>query len=242
MTAKTIPPPGRIPRRGGSLLRAWAIVSIVLLCAPFAAADNVFKDPNCDLGRCVEPTVCWQGVDTDVGHAPGYCQANTCDPALWCDGAVARNETCGYNETVEGHTCLTTYGALFGMDRPVTILGTSADIPLASGHASLLLTEGNATLRDLPNAWTSDSVSVGLVVLGFDTGTTEVGVYRSTIDLGGGQSFNDVGVTAAHSGPAGASIASASVYFVDFTPVGCTVSTNAPVGGSTDCPAIPWLA
>lgn len=224
-------------------MRGWAILVLVALCAPFAAADDVFRDDNCDFGRCVSPVVCVDGVHSgDVDVEGGYCQGSACEPALSCQGDLRRDSDCGVNATVEGQTCQADYGVGAGVDRPVRVTDVfAADLPVAALDAGVVLTDGNATLMDLPNTWTSDSAHAGVALAGFDLGSVEVAFYRSNIDTMN-HTFSDVGASVSHSGPSGTTVAGANVFLLDLTPVGCRAGAASALGTQLDCPRFPALA
>jgi hypothetical protein len=241
-----------------TIARAGALVALVLL-APFAAADNVFSDPRCDAGPCVTPAVCADGVHlnaisvgpvdvppTDVNG--GYCQSSACDPALACQGSLAQESACGRNETVDGWTCQRTTSGGVHVGRTYSVLGRSGEVPVLDARASLVESQGNASRRDLRNAWTSDAASVSLAVAGQDLGTTEASWYNSTILLpgssGGAQALLDPGSNMTYRGYA-VGVDHEGTWIVvgfatlDWAPVGCSAGTNAGDLGGAACPHLP---
>lgn len=220
-----------------------AAAGLLLLLTPFAGASDPFAPRVCDAAAgCVGPGACVPGV---------FCQATVCDPALECEGSLVAETQCGANETSVGETCQRRvgFGAAVGRSLSAPVVGAVQPVPVG---AAVVLTDGNVTGRDLPNAWLSHSAHVSAPVAG-DTSLT---VYRSVITVDGARddvdtflfpeadhTFSELGVAARHSsGTLGRADVVVGLVLLDLKPEGCFLRSSTGFGPVFECPRVQALA
>lgn len=214
-------------------------MGLALLLAPFALASDPFAPRVCDAALgCVGPGPCVADV---------YCQATLCDPALECKGSFDADLTCGTNATYAGETCQrrVTVGGAAGRSATVPVVGETRPAPVGAG---VVLTDGNVTGRNLPNAWLSHAAYVSLP----GAGETSVTVYRSVIGVDGSpddvdlflfpqedHTFTEVGLAVRHGSPgAGRADLVVGLVLLDLAPEGCFVRSSTGFGPDYSCPRL----
>lgn len=212
-------------------------VGLLLLLAPFAGASDPFAPRVCDAAvGCVGPGACVTGV---------FCQATVCDPALECEGVLLADLTCGTNASYVGETCQrrVVVGAAAGRTGSAPVVGETRPVPVGAG---VVLTDGNVTGQNLPNAWLSHSAFVAAP----GAGESSVSVYRSVISVDGSRedvdaflfpeedhTFSEVGFTVRHRSEAvGTADVTVGFVLLDLYPEGCFVRSSTGFGPNYDCP------